>query len=94
MKIHERLSKPSEWCQWTWARAEAGHGVLPTSPDAVRWSLAVAAMFCYEHDNVLLHEIMRKLNGQFPQHDNCEYWQDAAGRTFDEVRSLALRLDV
>ena len=93
VKIHELLTDESKWTQWVWARDAAGERVSPQSLTAVRWSLAGAAICCYGHDLKMVHDVINRLNAAVKV-GNIEYWQDAEGRTFDEVRELALRLDL
>jgi hypothetical protein len=94
LKIHELLTDASKWTQYTWARDASGASVLPTNPKAVRWSLAGAADCCYGHDYPLLHTINMLLGSSVGPCQNHEFWQDADGRTFEEVRALVLKLDI
>ena len=91
MKISELLCDESKWTKYTWARTAEGVRVNPCDASAARWSLGGAAERCYGHDHVLLHEKLRVLNSQ-TIYDSIEYWNDADGRTFDDVKNLVLKL--
>lgn len=91
MKIHELLSESGRWCRGSAARDAAGVPIGPHDPRATCWCLQGAATVCYPDADVPgVCERMRAASGA----EILARWNDADQRTFDQVRSLVVGLDV
>lgn len=96
MKVRELLDRPERWCQGALARdGTTGAECDPHSEFATCWCVLGAVSVCYpEHDQhsraveAMRLAIYRVKRGQ------VGIWNDAPGRTFEEVRELVERLDI
>lgn len=96
MKMHELLSDPSKWTQGAVARDYKGKPVYPDHEEAVCWCPVGAAQKCYPEYQQALEvgdRIRERIYGE-PRQFGLPQWNDAPGRTFEEVRQVLLELDV
>jgi hypothetical protein len=92
MKAHELLSDPYKWTQGGLARDPAGYIVGPNVPHAVSWCLIGAIEKVSWHSARDCRQVQEHLAkaGVLSLSD----WNDAEGRTFEEVHSLLVELDL
>ncbi|PYQ25648.1 MAG: hypothetical protein DMF56_27015 [Acidobacteria bacterium] len=97
MKISELLTDASKWTQRTYARDEFGDDVAATDPKAVSWCLVGALVKCYAAgpDSVPAEQALRAAWARWsteheknPTASTLTGWNDAFGRTFEEVKQL------
>ncbi len=86
-KVHELLDEPEKWTKGTAARNAAGEVTSCRSPSAVCWCLAGAVFVCYPSR---AFDVICQLSKQL----ECAIgdWNDS--HTFEDVRNLALELDI
>ena len=93
MKIRELLSGPEKWTQKALARGASGELEDLYSQSAVQWCLMGAMARCYPGSADEIRKKVRvRLFGR--QYGLISRWNDAPGRTFEEVRALVAELDV
>lgn len=89
MKVQELLTDESKWNKGCYARNASGNEVSISSTDASCWCLSGAIHKCYG-DTWDVHDIIcKKLNAETV----CS-WNDAPGRTFNDIKSLIEELDI
>jgi hypothetical protein len=91
MKAHEILDSPEKWSQGAWARTAEGHTCDVTDCKAAKFSLK-GALIKAHHSNFMFEKfkrVLRRLGGK-----SLTEWNDAKGRTFQQVRRLLLREDL
>ena len=91
MKIYELLNEPSKWTRYTGARDMRGNKISISSPDAVCWCLMGAVHKCYNLEEQ--EEILDKISNYLKPIIITD-WNDNCLRTFEEVKSLCLALDI
>lgn len=78
------------WCRRAFATDADGHPVDERDPRACRWCLAGAV--CVEPDNAAIDAAIGELEQEIHARDGFPYavvaWNDAHGRTKEEVLSL------
>lgn len=96
MKVRELFSDPSKWTQGASGRDSTGSFVLDKDLDkAVCWCLYGAIARCYgiEGDNAEYYKIRSRVLSHLHT-DTLSEWNDATGRTFEEVKELVDSLDI
>lgn len=102
MKVRELLDRPERWTQGVLARdTTTGNPVGPESEFATAWCLGGAVMRAYpayEDQTEPLRRLREAIFGPprgkgYPE-PRIGNWNDAPGRTFEEVRELVERLDI
>ena len=91
MKVSELLTSPAKWTHGTWARDSKGFAVSVLDEKAVRFCLSGAILKCYPEKGAyekIYHRIVQRV-GMTPMQ-----WNDAPGRTFEEVRTLVLEMNL
>lgn len=88
MKIRELLTDESKWTQGTLAEDAKGNRVSVLSPNASSFCLVGAVVRCYDKTTDVVDRIAREVN------DEVTNWNDADGRTFEEVKALVEWLDI
>ena len=95
MKVRELLDQPEKWTRNVLARDIMGQTCDLHSAYATCWCLAGAVGRCYpepdRHDSVL-KQIRLAIYGRGS--GLIGTWNDAPGRTFEEVKELVERLDI
>ena len=89
--VAELLEDPKRWTQREDARAANGNYTYPDSPDAVCWCLYGAMKKIYPDIyayNAIRDTVIKKLNG------GIVFWNDATGRTHEEVLNLCKELGI
>lgn len=89
MKVHELLDSPERWTQGWLAKDKEGRHVSVHADNATCFCLVGAVGKCYSglrYLNVI--EVLEKEIGMIAR------WNDARGRTFDQVKALVERLDI
>ncbi len=90
MKVRELLSGPEKWTQGWSARQADGTECNSTMDGAVCWCLYGAIKECYPLDDPDVTSKIANAIGTC----NITYWNDAPGRTFDDIRQLVTELDI
>lgn len=92
MTLQELFAKDGSWCQGTKARDENGEECYPGSRVAVSWCLmgACSKVFDYREDG---NAALRRMGEEVGPGGVVE-WNDAEGRTIDEVRELVKKLNL
>jgi len=90
MKIKELLNHSGRWTQGYFARAQSGSLCDAKSDEAVCWCLGGALQKCYGHLSERF-EVYRKISDKI---GIIPIWNDDPTRTFDEVKSLLIELDI
>lgn len=95
MLVSELLDSPEKWVQGVYATDKNDTSCFPYNQEACRWCLAGAIIRCYGIRNCWsasygraidkLRKLIRK---------NISDWNDAPGRTFDEVRKAVLEAGI
>lgn len=71
IRVRERLSDPSHWCQGSMALDEHDNPIDPQSKEACRWCL-LGAIHAETSDNVMINDInnilVRKYTEKFKRH--------------------------
>ena len=95
MKIWELLSDESKWTQGVTAKNDCGQLVAPDSVEACCWCLMGAVHKCYPYDfdEYIIDVMTEELSGT-QEIISITSWNDAIGRTYDEVYDFVKRLDV
>lgn len=89
MKVHELLDAPEKWTQAAYAKNAQGERVEYCEPEAVCWCLEGAMMRCYGADFIKkLATVETHLSSEIT------HWNDQPSRTFEQVRAIALELDI
>lgn len=91
MKVSELLTDKSKWTQKTLARNMYGQSVDAEDHEACSWCIQGAVLKCYGHPkNIDIKErIYAQLGSLY-----IGGWNDDPTRTFAEVRSLVVELDI
>ena len=92
MKIQEVLATPDKWCKYDNAVTKLGCDVLPDSSQAVKWCLVGAAMKCYS--GLELTRVRNLIATKILPFTYITSYNDAAERTFEDIRRLIEELDV
>ncbi len=93
MKAHELLSDESKWCREAYALDSQGRVTPPDSPTACRWCIEGAIFRCYSDSTDALRRIDGALEARGATRDVLVF-NDDKHRTFEEVRSLLIEVDV
>ncbi len=98
MTISELLTDESKWTTEVYARDAAGRPVSAVDPTACRWCLTGAMIRCYTDPDQadaaeakLLAAWARwepRAHEQNPTASTLTGWNDAFGRTFEDVKAL------
>lgn len=89
MKVHELLDAPEKWIQRSYAADDNGHSTNPSAVNAVCWCFEGAMMRCYPTGfQDVLDRVEERIGNDLP------FWNDNPSRTFNQVRALALELDI
>lgn len=94
MKAHELLDSPEKWTQGTIARNAHDDPCSEDSDDAVSWCLSGAIWRIYGPLGLAtsnLNDVFAAIHVKVP---NIPDWNDQPERTFEEVRTLLLELDL
>lgn len=95
MTITELFTDASKWARGVSARNAAGGDVRGPSPDAVAWSLVGAIERCYPWDRKRGSEQAMRVTAIIKAEvGSPRAWNDAEGRTFEDVQALVRRLGV
>jgi len=97
MKVCELLDAESKWTQKSEARDINQSPALFDHPAAVCWCFVGAIFCCYERDTAdeVMCRVYRYLGlTDRPTVYGIVKWNDAPGRTFEEVRTVARELDI
>ena len=97
MKMYELLSDPSKWTQRAFGRDSYGNSVMDDSKLAICWCMMGALCKCYElEERSRVRDKIEETLGS-PKDDGFNSiieWNDQEERTFEEVQSLLLELDI
>lgn len=94
MKVHELLDTPEKWCKGDFARTSDGKAIAPTNLNASCFCLLGSVYHCYSSSsavNEIYLAIAQRIKADGWE-GNVSTWNDA--HTFEEVRKLALDLDI
>lgn len=98
MKMRELLTDNSRWCQNSYARDVEGISVPTLSGEAYSFCLVGALVRCYEGDGEadLIEERLLAVMNQMGVDTELGLteWNDAPGRTFEEVKTVLEQADV
>lgn len=100
MKIHELYIDESKWTKRAYARNIKGEKVPIEAKDAVCFCLGGAINKCYppNKQSIIYHKIKLKIKGLGDINDDffggVVDWNDATERVFEEVKNLAIELDI
>lgn len=96
MKVHELLDGPEKWTKGANAREADGSHCFTNSPLATCFCLRGAILHCYGcgMQNKRRDAIDEKIFAHLGKIQMDYDWNDAPDRTFEEVRNLALELDI
>jgi len=103
MKIYEFLDRPEKWTQNAYARNALGFEVDADDPSAASWNISGAINYCYfltvpaekKTDNykkdlaAKMHKIIAIIGTP-----NVWEWEMSPERTFDEIKSIILQVDI
>jgi hypothetical protein len=101
MTLQTLFTKPSRWCQGSYARNKDGLSVAANCPDAESWCLGGAIIRCYS-DTLAQPKIIRRVIHYLERHGaetqggeavSMAKWNDR-GRTFDDILQLVQELDI
>lgn len=93
MKAYEVIDSPEKWTQGYYATDANGKQTTSLSNDAICWCAIGALMKAYADDKDGNYALaFRKLNGAI-RYDIIN-WNDAPGRTWEEVHGLLKELDI
>lgn len=92
MKAHELLSSPDKWIKGTLARNKDGQWAGIKDDNASCWCALGAIYKCYGFATKIATAQIIKLTSKL----NCNIapWNDAPGRTYEEVVGLLRELDI
>jgi hypothetical protein len=92
MKVKDFLTGPEKWTKGAYARRQDGASVNQKDPYAVSWCIYGLLCHCYgDTDNLDFVEAYQKV---WRRVGPMTVWNDAAERTFEEVRAVSLELDI
>ncbi len=93
MKAYELLSDESRWARKNYAYEVEGGSCDPRSSNACAWCVLGAIERCYYDDGITKTylDVMSKLGNRV---GNIPCWNDAKGRTYEEVLAVLKELDI
>lgn len=102
MKAHELLCSPDKWVKGRLAVEADGTWVRLHSPTAVRWCVIGAIVRCYGYGTNETEEVCDRLAtflhlseaSSVAELSSLAGWNDARGRTFEDVHSALKELDI
>lgn len=97
VKVRELFDSSDKWTQGALARCQDGTEIHPRSDAAVRWSLGGAIAKCYSLQEFFF--VVGSLYTHIPatglsHYHDAEMWNDAPGRTFEEVKRMVDECDI
>ena len=93
MKAYILLSDRSKWCQGAEALNARGARVSANNPAAVRWCMLGAVVYCYGPGTTYEYHVAR-IRKAINRAGSLGAWNDARGRTYEQVVDLLKRLDI
>ena len=93
MKIHEFLTDETQWTRGAFARKKNGVSCSSLDPEAISWCLSGLVRKVYPEFqregiiNILCKELKYDAFG-------LSIWNDLPGRTFSDIKALALQKDI
>ena len=95
MKIKELFSDRSKWIQHDMSVDYRRRFTAPNSNDACCWCLVGAIIKCYPEDLIQQGRVMERIRLKIGNDYGPIYkWNDAIGRTFEDVKQLVEELDI
>lgn len=91
MKVKDFVSS-TNWCQKALCR-DVNDNVLdwPFSRNVCKWCLTGMVLYCYIYENKV-KEILNKIKERVG--NTAHYWNDQPERTWEDIRNLAIELDI
>ncbi len=91
MKIHQLLDHPSKWTQHALAKDAEGNPCMPLESQAASWCLLGAYYQCYGYTGLdqFADAGRRYLIASKSGYEYISNWNNAPGRTVEEVRQFA-----
>jgi len=103
MKVRDLLHRPQEWTQNAFARDLDGNEVDADSPSAVCWNLSGAINYCYfltVPEEIKTGDYKESLAQKMHQiidiigTPDVWDWESLPERTFEEIKSIIVRVDI
>lgn len=92
MKVHELLNAPEKWTKLAFARRADSLSCGVRGEEARAWCLWGAVDKCYD-DAAAYLDVRNRIYDAIGTSD-LALWNDMPSRTFEQVRALALELDI